>query len=530
MIGSQSAVGAGLDSDGAWCHAGAVTRSEFETDVVVIGSGFGGGVAALRAAQAGRRVTVLEQGRRLRPADFEAGAESTRRLLWEPAVGLRGYFRQTALRDVVVVSGVGVGGGSLVYAAVLIDPPAAALQTVGWTRTGHDWPTELAPHVATAADMLGRQVNPQLGQQDEWLRAAAELMGVGDTWGPTPQGIDFDACIGCGQCITGCPHGAKNSVDLTYLAAAESLGAQVRERSRVEVLVPLGRGDGRDGWRVVLRDPLGGRRARPTSVTAAEVVLAGGVLGTTGLLLAARDRWRTLPGLSEQVGQQVRTNSEAFAAVLHPPGTDVMPGATISSDFYPDPITHVTNNRFPKSYTFMKWYLSPSVSGDHRRRDTAGAWLRHPLRSSAALRARQWHHRTTVLTVMQHDDNQMALRYRRRPWGWSLESQRPGAQAVPSYLPQADAAGRAVAEVSGGQAYTTLLEAVGGIGATAHILGGAVIGSGPHDGVVDAEQRVFGYAGLRVMDGSVVPSNIGVNPSLTITALAERACAAWLGG
>ncbi len=500
----------------------------FDTDVAVIGSGFGGSVAALRAAEAGLRVTVLEQGRRLTPADLERGAASTRALLWEPAAGLRGYFRQTLLRDVVVVSGVGVGGGSIVYAAVLIDPPAAALGAPGWSRTGLDWSAELAPHLTTAAAMLGRRTNPMRGVQDEWLRQAAVLLGVGDTWGPTPQGIDFDACIGCGQCITGCPHGAKLSLDRTYLARAEELGARILPLAKAEVLVPLGRGDGSDGWRVVARDPIGGSAVRPWSITAAEVVLAGGVLGTTGLLMANRDRWGTLPDLSDQLGRQVRTNSEAFAAILHPPGTDVLPGATISSDFYPDAATHVTNNRFPKSYTFMKWYLTPTVDGPDRRRETLRTWLRSPGRASAAVRARDWHRRSTVLTVMQHDDNELSLHYRRRPWGWHLESERAGDAGSPSHLPQADAAGRAVAAVSGGQAFTTLLEAVFGIGATAHILGGATIGSGPHDGVVDADHRVFGYRGLRVLDGSVVPGNIGVNPSLTITALAERACASWL--
>ncbi|MCB0915266.1 MAG: GMC family oxidoreductase [Actinobacteria bacterium] len=502
----------------------------FDADVAVIGSGFGGSVAALRAAQAGRRVVVAEQGRRISDDDFERGARSVRSLLWEPALGLRGYFRQTPMKDVVVVSGVGVGGGSLVYAAVLIDPPRAALQTTPWTRTGLDWPTELEPHLATAATMLGRAVNPQFGVQDLWLRQAAESMGVGDSFGPTAQGIDFDACVGCGQCITGCPYGAKHSLDRTYLARAEALGARIMPRSKVEILTPLGRGDGCDGWRLVMTDPLAGRRAKPRSITARSVVVAAGVLGTVGLLLAGRDRWRVLPALSDELGNRVRTNSEAFGAVLHPAGTDVMPGATISSDFYPDARTHVTNNRFPKSYTFMKYYLSPSVEGAHRARATLGVWLRHPLASSAALRARDWHRRTTVLTVMQHDDNELQCRLVRRGFGWRLVTTRPvGSVAAPAYLPEADAATRAVADVSGGQPFTTLMESVGRIAATAHILGGAAIGPDRGSGVVDPDLRVFGYENLRVMDGSVVPSNIGVNPSLTITALAERACASWLG-
>jgi cholesterol oxidase len=247
------------------------------------------------------------------------------------------------------------------------------------------------------------------------------------------------------------------------------------------------------------------------------------------LLSACRDRWQTLPDLSAMLGRRVRTNSEAFSAILHPPGTDISEGATISSDFYPDESTHVTNNRFPRSYGFMRWYLSPLVSGN-RRRATLAAMLRNPVAATANIRARDWHKRATILTVMQQADNEMALTYTKGPLGWMVKSHIPaGVEPVPVSLPQADAAGRAVAEVSGGTAYSTVLESLLGMGATAHILGGAVLGPEPSVAVVDADHRVFGYEGLRIMDGSVVPENIGVNPSWTITAMAERAAARWLG-
>jgi cholesterol oxidase len=487
-------------------------------------------VAALRWSEAGRTVAVLEQGRRLTPDDLAAGGRSARRLLWEPGLGLTGYFRQTLLRHVMVVGGVGVGGGSLVYAAVLLEPSAQAFEAPGWVGSGVDWRAELAPHYRTAAAMLGREVNPFRGAQDDWLEQASRSLGVHDTFGATPQGITFADCVRCGDCITGCTHGAKNSVDRTYLAQAESLGATVMPRTRARLLVPLDDG----GWRVVTDDPL---RRGPSagSVTAREVVLAAGVLGTTELLLACRDRFGTLPGLPASVGEHVRTNSEAFVAVLQPDGAvDVTDGPTISSDFHPDSRTHATNNRFPASYGFMRWYLSPLVAADtqaQRRRRTLATLARHPWRATANVRARDWHRRVTVLTVMQHADNALRLRYRRDAMGWRLRSEIPaGERRAPVFLPEADAAGHAVAAASGGTAYGTLLESVLGTSATAHILGGAVVAASPDEGVVDTSHQVFGHPGLYVLDGSTVPANIGVNPSLTITAMAERAAARILAG
>lgn len=494
----------------------------FDADVLVVGSGFGGSVAALRAAEAGKKVIVCEQGRRLSDDDLRRGARSVRHLLWEPALGRHGYLRQTVFRHVAVVSGVAVGGGSIVYAAVLLRPGADAFADEAWARTGVDWAAELDPHFDVAGGMLGRQVNPDRGLQDLWLRGAARRMGAGDTFGATPQGIDFDACIRCGDCLAGCPHGAKNSLDRTYLAQAERLGAVIRPLSQVEVLLPMA-----TGWRVGIRNPLDHRSV--SHLTVRSLVLAGGVLGTTRLLLANRDRWQTLPGVASALGHHVRTNSEAFAAVLHPPGIDVTTGAAISSDFYPDAMTHVTNNRFPPSFSFMKWYLSLPVTGDDqaaRRRQALASLVRHPMAATANARIRGWHHRVTVLTVMQQADNEMSLQMRGRRLRSVLAE---GTPRPPSFLPQADAAGRALAAASGGRAFGTALDSLLGVGATAHILGGAVIADGPHAGVVDADHRVFGYDNLRVMDGSVIPANIGVNPSWTITAMAERAMGRWLG-
>ena len=492
----------------------------FDCDTLIVGSGFGGGVAALRLAESGRRVTVIEMGRRISPHDMRRGAQSVRSLLWAPATGLRGYFRQTVLPDVVVVGGVGVGGGSLVYAAVLLEPDGRLFDDPAWD--GASWRDELAPHFATAARMLGRSTNPTFGAQDDWLRKAAATLHVLPSYGPTPQGIDFDSCTSCGACLTGCAEGAKSSIDRTYLAQAESLGAQVVPQRRATCLTPLPGG----GYRVDAVDSF--RPSRRYSWRSREVVLAAGVLGTNQLLMACRDRYRTLPAVSPQLGRRVRTNSEAFVAVLQPDGEmDLTRGPSISSDFWVDDITHVTNNRMPPSWGYMRALMSPLVD-DTGGRSRGAAALRavaaDPGRLVRAVTAADWTRRVTLLTVMQAEDNAITLRYRRRAGIWGLTSDvPPGEVPAPTFLPQANAAARAVAEASGGEAFGTWLDSVLGRCMTAHILGGAVVGTHPATSVVSADHEVHGYPGLFVADGSAVPANVGVNPSLTITAMAERA-------
>ena len=447
-----------------------------------------------------------------------------RHLMWAPPLGLHGYFRQTLLPHVLAFGGVGVGGGSLVYAAVLLEP--RGYDDPSWGRT--DWAGELAPHFATAAAMLGRTVNPTFGVQDAWLQRAAHILDVLPSYGPTPQGIDFEACTDCGGCLTGCPEGAKNSIDRTYLARAEALGARVVPQRTVTCLTPLAGG----GFRVDAVDSL--RRTARFSWTAREVVLAAGVLGTTTLLLACRDRHRTLPDLSPALGRRVRTNSEAFVVVLQPDASvDVSVGPTISSDFWPDRTTHVTNNRLPPSYGYLRPFLSPLVDGRDRRSRTRSALAqaaRHPLALGRAVAARDWHRRVTLLTVMQAEDNALDLVYRPVLGRWGLTSRLPsGSRPAPAYLPQAGVAARAVAQASGGTAYGVWMDSLLGRAATAHVLGGAVVGDNPASAVVSPHHEVYGYPGLFVVDGSAVPANIGVNPSLTITAMAERAMSALAG-
>jgi NAD(P)-dependent dehydrogenase (short-subunit alcohol dehydrogenase family) len=354
---------------------------DFDTDICIVGSGFGGSVSALRLAEKGWRVSVLEQGRQLSDADIEAAGTDAKKLAWAPALGLTGFFAQDVFRHVAIVRGIGVGGGSNVYAAVLLEPKENFYRDPAWRDLSPDWQAELAPHYATAKHMLGVTPNPYHGIQDDWLRGAAERLGekARATFDTVPQGIFFGdpanatpdpffngtgpartGCNQCGRCITGCAYGAKNTLERNYLFFARQRGVQVMPERQVTHIEPLASGN---GYRVHLKHPWDSSVHYPP-LRARRVILSAGALGTQEILFASRDRYRTLPQLPAALGEHARTNSEAIVAILaKDESVDVTKGATISTHFYPDEKTHITQNRFPESYSFMKWYMGPLVDG-----------------------------------------------------------------------------------------------------------------------------------------------------------------------
>ncbi|MCC5950655.1 MAG: GMC family oxidoreductase [Acidimicrobiia bacterium] len=510
--------------------------SGFDTDVIVVGSGFGGATAALRLAEKGHRVVVLEKGRRHSRDDLLAARRDPRHFLYQPEVGLRkGFFWQRVFRDVAIIGASGVGGGSIVWAAVLLEPKDSFFTDPAWAHLDPDWKATLAPHYAEAARMLGRTTCPVSGPMDDHLAAASEAQGGGDTFGPVPvaiyfgergrtvadpffdgDGPDRTGCHLCGGCLVGCPHGSKNTLDLNYLYLAERRGAEIRPEHRVDALKPLPGG----GYEVGIagRPPL---RAR-------NVVLAGGVLGTLELLYRCRDELGTLPDVSSTLGEVVRTNSEAVTAILDADAdADLSVGPTISSHYYPDAHTHITQNRYMGGW-HMRFQLGPLVDGvrpGRRALDTLVAIARRPAAHAKVVAARNFERRLTALTVMQDHDNQVGFRFARspmRPWRRVLRSGEVRGGKAPSYLPVANDAARAFAASSGGTPLNLLVESVGGVSMTAHILGGASMGADPTEGVIDIDHQVFGHPGLYVVDAAAIPANLGVNPSLTICALAER--------
>lgn len=514
-------------------------------DHLVIGSGFGGSVAALRLAEKGCRVAILEQGESLTAERIERADRSLRRFLWAPQFGADGYFTQDFFRHLAVIGGVGVGGGSLVFAAVLLRPKDAFYADRAWSGFGIDWKAELAPHYDRAEQMLGRTMAPRLSRQDELLRLTAADMGAEETFGPVPLAVYFGqpgqvaedpffdgegpartGCRACARCSTGCPHGSKNSLDQNYLWLARRLGVTIHERRRAVSIRPLPQG----GYEVVAEDPLS--RGVQERFTAANVVVAAGVLGTLRLLFRCRDELKTLPELSPRLGQVVRTNSESLVGIVARDATlDLTDGPSISSDFYANAHTHITQNRFSPTHWFVKWQMGPMADGHHRLLRALKVLLLLVVRPWTSFRlyaARSWTKRSTLLTVMQHLDNQLSFRFARSllsPFRRRLRSTVPAGERAPTFIPEANEAARAFARHVDGIPVNLLPESVGGLSATAHILGGCPMGIDAQQGVIGPDHQVHGYPGLYVVDASAIPANVGVNPSLTITAMAERCVA-----
>ena len=514
-------------------------------DVVVIGSGFGGSVAALRLTEKGYRVAVLEAGRRFSDDEFAKTSWDLRRFLWAPQLGCYGIQRIHLLRNVLILAGSGVGGGSLVYANTLYRPMHAFYEDPQWSHIA-DWEQELAPHYDQASRMLGVVTNPTTTPSDAVIKRVADDMGVGESYHPTPVGVYFGkpgednadpyfggagpdrtGCTECGACMTGCRVGAKNTLVKNYLYLAEANGAEVWPLTSVRRMAK-----GADGrWRIGTRHT-GAKFAKDARIFSADqVVVAAGTWGTQNLLHSCVERG-DLPNMSAKLGELTRTNSEAIVGAQQPKARDdqdFSTGTAITSSFHPDSDTHIEPVRYGKGSNAMGLLQTIATRGNaeiSRWRQFGRFARRNPKKILQLLSVRKWSQRTVILLVMQSLDNSLVTRLRRGLFGRRLSSRQGHGEPNPTSIPAGEEANERVAEEIGGIAGGTWGEMFD-IPLTAHFIGGCPIGEDPEHGVIDPYHRAFGHPSLSIVDGSAITANLGVNPSLTITAQAERAFSMW---
>ncbi|HLN78504.1 MAG TPA: GMC family oxidoreductase [Nocardioidaceae bacterium] len=529
-----------------------VSDSAFDYDVLIVGSGFGGSVSALRLTEKGYRVGVLEAGARFEDKDFAATSFQVDKYLFRPELGCYGIQRIDALKDALILSGAGVGGGSLVYANTLYEPLPAFYNDPQW-RDITEWRDELAPFYDQAKRMLGVVENPLRTPSDDVMEKVANDMGVGDTFHPTPVGVFFggpaqapgeevsdpyfggagpdrNTCLGCGECMTGCRHNAKNTLVKNYLYLAESKGARVHDLTTVERVRPLESG----GYAVDVRFTKAKlrRKALRRTLTAEQVIFSASALGTQRLLFKMRDQgW--LPKLSHRLGYLSRTNSESILGAIAPDtSVDYSQGVAITSSFHPDEDTHIEPVRYGKGSNVMS--LLQTVLTDHEpaHHPRWKIWLKEMWQEKGNIfdlyDLRHWSERTVIALVMQTLDNSITTFSKRSKitGRWYVTSRQGHGSPNPTWIPVANQAVRKMAEIIGGKPGGSIGEPFNRP-LTAHFIGGCTIGETPETGVIDPFQRVHNYPGLHVVDGSAISANLGVNPSLTITAQAERAMAYW---
>ena len=518
-----------------------MNASEFDFDFAIVGSGFGGSVSALRLAEKGYSVSVLEMGKRWTKDDFPHSSWNVRKYLWRPWLGMYGILQMTLVRDAFFIHGAGVGGGSLVYANTLLVPPDEAFADARWV--GQDWKAALATHYATAQKMLGVVESPFIVETDRMLKEIADEMGRGHTFKKVNVGVFFGepgktvpdpffggegpprtGCTQCGGCMVGCRVGAKNSLDQNYLYLAEKKGVVVQPESRVVDVRPLDGG----GYELTIERSTG-ILSRRRVLRVRGVIVSAGSYGTMNLLMRCKERG-SLGKLSRHLGTYLRTNSEAILGVRSTDrDVDYSKGIAITSGVFVDDKTHIEVVRYPAgsdTLASLATVLTDGGGSIPRWLRWIGTVIRHPLQFLRCVVPFGWAQKTAILLAMQPVDNHLTYKLRRR-WYWPFSKKldsAPGAgPPAPTYIPIANLVAKKMAKKMNGIAQSGLTEVLLGKASTAHILGGCPMGLSADEGVVDIRSRAFGYEDLYVVDGSIIPANLGVNPSLTITAMAEHA-------
>jgi cholesterol oxidase len=506
-------------------------------DYIVIGSGFGGSVTSLRLVEKGYKVLTLEQGKRFNPSDFPKTNWNLSKYLWAPSLRLFGFQKLSFYTTASILSGTGVGGGSLVYANTLYTPPDKFFSNSSWTRFG-DWKKILEPFYGRASFMLGRKKYARLNPEDLALEEVSRDMNAHDTFETVYVGVNLDGskeeadpyfnglgpmrkgCTECGGCMVGCRENAKNTLDRNYLWFAEKMGLELLPETKA-VKISFS-----DGLYTVETKKITSLFRKKSFYSARGIVVAAGTLGTLELLLKQKHKYKTLPGLSDKLGYELRTNAETLSAVSGA-REKLNNGLAITSVFHPDPQTHVEIVKYPDNSNAMKWFFG--LSAESPGTITGRTWklinktVTHPVQFIKTVFNFKWSTNMVIFLAMQTVDNAMRMKWKGTLFGGKMKIENRGQKKVPAYIPVGQEVMERYAEKVKGISQNILLEILFDRPTTAHILGGCPMSESSESGVVDKNLKVHGYPDFFITDGSVIQGNIGVNPSLTITAMAEYA-------